>query len=177
MKGKLIGLTAILAVAGCAAWRTHGGGAQYHTSAMEFVVPEAPVERQRAALFDSDLGPDTVDVSGYPAEQRRNYELYANACSRCHTLARSINAPWVNRRWWDFYVSKMRVRAMLRREKLPDRELNAVLDFLEYDSHERKVARAPEFERLRQILKRRFQASLDRRIEELQNSPQPILNR
>ena len=165
---------AALVAAGCAGWGlSRSESAPSPTS--ETSVPEAPLERRVAALFYSDLGPDTVDVSRYPAQQQRNYEAYARVCSSCHTLARSINAPWVNRRWWDFYVSQMWVRARIQREKLSDDEINATLDFLEYDSHLRKVEHAAEFERLRLVLKRRFEKALDERVETLQKQPQPRL--
>lgn len=136
-------------------------------------VPEAPPERRRAALFYSDLGPDAIDVSGYPAPQRRAYKVYARVCSRCHTLARSINAPYVNRGWWEFYITNMRMRSGRRGEALEPRDAQTVLDFLEYDSNERKVARAAQFDELKLELKRRFEAALDERIRdlELQNEP------
>lgn len=171
-----LGALAVLSTAGCAAWQRLGSREASTAVDSEAMVPEAPEQRRNAALFDSDLGPDVVDVSLYPPAQRRNYEVFARVCSQCHTLARSINAPHVSRGWWEFYAGKMRVRAVLRNRKLPPDELDAVLDFLEYDSNERKVARAAEFERLRQVLKRRFRESVDQRLERLQNSPQPILD-
>mgnify|MGYP001603966061 CR=1 FL=1 len=138
-------------------------------------LPQAPAERRRAALFYSDLGPDTVDVSGYPAEQQRNYEVYARACSRCHTLARSINAPYVNEAWWEFYITNMRLRSRLRGERLAPKDIRPVLDFLDFDSNERKVAHAAQFEVVKAELKRRFEAALDERVELLQKQPQPRL--
>ena len=135
--------------------------------------PEAPAARRKAALFYSDLGPDTVDVSAYPRRQRREYKTYVRVCSRCHTLARSINAPYVSRGWWDFYVANMRMRSGRRGETLDARDAAAVLDFLEYDSNERKVARAAEFDALKLELKRRFEAALDERVRDLESRPVP----
>ncbi len=160
MKARFLVLTFILA-AGCAAWRT--GSA---VSAAERPAP----------LFYSDLGPDTIDVSGYPPEQRRNYAAYDRACSRCHTLARSINAPYANRGWWEFYTAKMSVRSKFQGDPLTKKELQAALDFLEFDSNERKVARAAEFDTLKSDLKARFEKALDERVESLQKQPQPRLN-
>lgn len=130
-------------------------------------VPEAPEGRRKAALFDSDLGPDAVDVSDYPARERRNYAVYSRVCSRCHTLARSINAPYATRGWWDFYILNMRMRSDRRGEALSGRDARAILDFLDYDSNRRKVSRAAEFEAIRQELKRRFDAALDERVRDL----------
>jgi hypothetical protein len=136
-------------------------------------VPQAPAERRKAALFYSDLGPDAVDVSKYPAARRRDYRVYVRVCSRCHTLARSINAPYVSRGWWEFYITNMRMRSGRRGESLDARDAAAVLDFLEYDSNERKVARAAEFDAIRLELKRRFEAALDERVKELESQPEP----
>lgn len=151
---------ALLVVAGCSVFRR----------------PEASPEPRPAPLFYSDLGPDTVDVSAYPAEQRRNYAVYARACSRCHTLARSINAPYVHRAWWEFYTAKMNVRSKFQGDPLTKAELRAALDFLEYDSNVRKVARAAEFDALKTELKARFDKILDERVEGLQKQSQPRLN-
>jgi mono/diheme cytochrome c family protein len=105
--------------------------------------------------------------------QRRGYEVYARVCSRCHTLARSINAPYVSRGWWDFYITNMRMRSRRRGESLERRDAEAILDFLEYDSNERKVARAAEFDETRFELKRRFEAALDERVNDLKKQTEP----
>ncbi len=136
------------------------------------VVPQAPAERRKAALFYSDLGPDSVDVSEYPAQQKFNYAIYQRTCSQCHTLARSINAPYVSVAWWEFYVLSMRVRARWHGAPLTKEEVRAVLEFLEYDSSTRKAGRAAEFEQVKSELKQRFERALDERMEELQrNAP------
>ncbi|MFI5345587.1 MAG: hypothetical protein ACHQ51_04355 [Elusimicrobiota bacterium] len=136
-------------------------------------IPEAPLERRKAALFDSDLGPDSLNVENYPPEQRRNYRVYARVCSRCHTLARSINAPYVSRGWWEFYAANMRMRALRRDESLEKREIVAILDFLEYDSNARKIADAAAFDQLRFVLKKRFEAALDERVKALDEQAVP----
>lgn len=165
---------AVLLAGGCAAWRLWGE-IPVPTGPDAAIVPEAPEERRKSALFHSDLGPDTVDVSSYPAARRRDYEVYARACSRCHTLARSINAPYVNRSWWEFYIARMRVRAGFHGESLTKKEIKAVLDFLHYDDQERKLGRPAEFEAQQRELKRRFEAALDERMERLQKQPLPRL--
>lgn len=185
----LLPVLGLLLTAGCASWlwsRSNPAPRPDHSperpspaadlpAQARVALPEAPAERRKAALFYSDLGPDTIDVSAYPAQRRRDYEVYARACSRCHTLARSINAPYVDRGWWDFYIAKMRMRSRRRGESLDAREVGAILDFLEYDSNERKVARAAEFDAIKLELKRRFADALDARVKELgdQNLPAP----
>lgn len=164
-------LLLFLAVAaGCGAWRHRSAATPAPGSV---VVPEAPPERRAAALFYSDLGPDAVDVSAYPAERRRDYEVFARVCSRCHTLARAINAPYVSRGWWEFYMARMRVRARFHGEPLSKEDMRATLDFLEHDSNARKLGDAARFEETKAVLKRRFEAALDERMEELQRRPAP----
>ena len=138
-------------------------------------APTSSVEPHKVVLFYSDLGPEQIDVSAYPSEQRRNYAVYARACSRCHGLARSINAPYASRGWWEFYMTGMRLRGRIAGRPFSREETKAVLDFLEYDSRARKVENAAEFEKSAAELKRRFDAYIDRRMSDLQkNMPKAV---
>lgn len=113
-----------------------------------------------------------MDVTEYPTQQKYNYEIYRRTCSQCHTLARSINAPYVTAAWWEFYVMSMRARTRWHGAPLTKDEVRAVLDFLVYDSNTRKAGRAAEFEQTKFELKRRFERALDERMEDLQkNAP------
>ena len=138
-------------------------------------VPAAPDARVREALYYSDIGPDSVDVSAYPAQQRYQYAIYARACSRCHTLARSINAPLVGRGWWEFYMLGMRMRSRREGRPLTPDETQAILDFLEYDSRVRKVEDARRFDALTEELKRRFDVSVSERLRKLQRKNPRLL--
>ena len=53
-----------------------------------------------------DSGPDHVDVSKYPSAQQRQYDVYAAKCSKCHPLARSVNARF-NATDWKRYMKRM----------------------------------------------------------------------
>lgn len=134
------------------------------TAERPVVVPPISEARLKAAAFASDLGPDALDVSGYPAQQRYNYEVYARACSRCHTLARAVNAPPAGRTWWRFYVMSMRVRADISRQIISGADRKAVLDFIDYDEKQRKSCL--EFERFYAELDRRFEGVMDKRVED-----------
>ena len=96
--------------------------------------PESPP----VAMYPSDLGPQSLDVSAYPPAQRENYRLYAQACSRCHGLARSLNAPAGSRPWWTFYIMGMRVRSRLAGVAIPAEQSRAALEFLDYEDQNRK---------------------------------------
>lgn len=177
MSPRMIPLLAVLLAAGCAAWRIWGEVPVPAAATERAAIPQAPPERRAAALFYSDLGPDTVDVSTYPPEIKRAYPIYNRICSSCHTLARSINSPYVDRAWWEFYLSSMRMRAHFHGRPLSSEDLHSVLDFLEHDARKRKVERAAEFEEDKAELKRRFETVLDERMEQLQKHPVPRLTR
>ncbi len=176
-----------LLLGACAVLRWEGGGpppveppapppalaAAPRPRSPEPVVPPSTEVQRQTALYDSDLGPEEVDISGYPLQQRSNYRAYVSACSRCHGLARSINSPLASRTWWEFYVTSMRARASLRGRPLSREERDAVLDFLAYDGRERKVLRAQEFEKVRAELRRRFDSLMAERMERLQSRPRP----
>ncbi|HVC08778.1 MAG TPA: hypothetical protein VNH15_02415 [Elusimicrobiota bacterium] len=139
------------------------------------VLPEVNPQSRNARYY-SDLGPDVIDVSNYPAQQRYNYQVYAEVCSRCHTLARSINAPVVSREFWEFYLLGMRVQNRLdKKPAITAQERKAILDFLEYDSRVRKVDHARQFEAQTEELKRRYRAYLRERLESLQQNSPAIL--
>ena len=53
---------------------------------------------------------ETVDVSKYPPEIREAYEVFAVRCSRCHTLARPLDARINDPQHWIRYVHRMRLQ-------------------------------------------------------------------
>ena len=138
-------------------------------------VPPTPAVRSKEALYYSDMGPDTIDVSAYPSQQRFNYEIFAQTCSRCHTLARPINAPLVSRGWWEFYLLSMRMRSRRAGRPLTKDETGAILDFLEFDSRVRKVEHSRTFDASTEELKRRFDEEISMRLHKLQRTAPRLL--
>jgi hypothetical protein len=61
------------------------------------------------AAHESRRG-DSVDVSNYPPEIRESYQVFAVRCSRCHTLARPLNARINDAQHWIRYVNRMRLQ-------------------------------------------------------------------
>jgi len=121
--------------------------------------------------YYADLGPDSIDVSSYPPEQRANYEVFARACSPCHTLARAVNSPTQSRLYWKFHLARMSLHSRLEHEgPLPKAEVDAVLDFLDYDAQVRKVRDRERFLQQEDELKRRFEPILQRQLKELDPS-------
>jgi len=144
----------------------------------DYLPKEITPDQMRRVSYYSDLGPNTIDVSGYPAQQRHNYAVYARACSQCHSLSRSINVPVVSRGYWELYILGMRFNARFRAgAKLPKEEVKAILDFLDYDSQQRKVLRQSEFDDLIDELKRRFDLVVAARMKSLQEPSQPLILR
>lgn len=83
-----------------------------------------------------DKGPDKIDVSTYPKEMQDIYKnVFKKKCSKCHTIARPINAPFALPEEWKRYIKKMM--------KKPGSAINPIAGkkiykFLVYDSKIRK---------------------------------------
>jgi hypothetical protein len=78
---------------------------------------------------------DRVDVSGYPPEIRSAYRVFSVRCSRCHTLARPLNAGIRNEQHWVRYVARMR---RTPGSGINERDGKVILKFLLfYSAHER----------------------------------------
>ena len=86
-------------------------------------------------VFEADKGVDKIDVSKYPKDKQDEYAVFAEKCSKCHTLARPINADYALPEEWTAYVEKMRHK---KRSGIDDDAQKAVTDFLIYDSSVRK---------------------------------------
>ena len=86
-------------------------------------------------VFPFDKGPETIDVSAYPKEQQENYQVFAEKCSKCHTLARPINSPYALPEEWAAYVDKMRHK---KRSGIDEDSAKQIVSFLTYDSSIRK---------------------------------------
>jgi len=100
---------------------------------------------RRNTRYYFDLGPAQIDVSGYPEIQQKNYALFAQTCSQCHTLARPINAPIVTEKGWRRYLRRMHVYSRNSPVKLTQSEINSILSFLVYDAKIRKVKDRRQF--------------------------------
>ena len=103
-------------------------------------------DEQLDARFHYDLGPAEVDVSKYPERRRADYEVFKRTCSRCHTPARALNAPYVERGDWERFVRRMHLKAdATGRGSVSEAEARAAVDFLVFDARERKLRRKSEF--------------------------------
>ncbi len=96
---------------------------------------EEDEDQEEETKFPEDNGPDTIDVSGYPEEQQRNYKLFQLRCSKCHTISRPINSKFALPEEWSAYVEKMRRK---RRSGVRRKDAVRISSFLIYDSSVRK---------------------------------------
>ena len=87
-------------------------------------------------VFEADLGPTWIDVNAYPPEQQKNYALFSQKCSKCHTLARPINSSMRGDEW-NAYVNRMSRKAG---SGISPRDGEVILGFLVFDSQRRARA-------------------------------------
>ena len=100
-----------------------------------------------------DKGPDSVNVSAYPAEMQKDYKLFASKCVKCHTLARPINTM-MTRDEWSRYVKRMMHKP---NSGISDAQGKEIFEFLAYDQANRKDKDPKSF----------FKALSDEEIEKL----------
>ena len=82
-----------------------------------------------------DRGPDSIDVSKYPADIKRKYKVFAELCAKCHTLARAVNCNFVLEDDWERYIKRM----MRRGRGLITADIaQQAFEFAIYDSKVRK---------------------------------------
>jgi hypothetical protein len=84
---------------------------------------------------------DRVDVSKYPEEVQDAYRVFAFRCSRCHTLARPLNARIRDPEHWIRYVRRMRRQPS---SGIDEQNGEVILKFLLYYHREPEDARREE---------------------------------
>jgi hypothetical protein len=70
------------------------------------LASEAGEKDGEEKVFAADSGQAAIDISEYPEDRQIQYKLYAKKCSKCHTLARSINSEYRGEDW-ERYVARM----------------------------------------------------------------------
>jgi hypothetical protein len=77
-----------------------------------------------------DAGPGTIDVSSYPDDQKKKYDLFAAKCSKCHPLARPVNSRFTAEEW------KRYMKKMVRRPNsgINEEQAASIYDFLKFYS-------------------------------------------
>lgn len=103
-------------------------------------APKFTLEQLKARYY-MDLGPGTVDVSGYPERARAGYDVFVSVCGQCHNTARSLHGPEVTRAEWEQHVRRMHDKTLVYGwwTDFAKDEARKILDFLEHDSKVRKL--------------------------------------
>ena len=102
-----------------------------------FLIMSAPLlagAQSSNVTLPQDKGPDKVNVSGYPADQQKNYKTFADKCAKCHTIARPINTT-MTKAEWERYVKRMMHKP---NSGIGDTQGKAIYEFLAYDQENRK---------------------------------------
>ena|SRR5512143_748163 len=84
-----------------------------------------------------DKGPSKIDVSKYPPEMKAKYKVFADKCSKCHTIARPINCEFALDDEWERYIKRMMNKAG---SIISSADGKQIFEFLVYDSKTRKKA-------------------------------------
>lgn len=116
-------------------------------------APLAVFAQSSNVNLPQDKGPDKVDVSGYPADQQKNYKTFTDKCAKCHTIARPINTT-MTKPEWERYVKRMMHKP---NSGINDSQGKAIYEFLAYDQENRKDKNPSAF----------FKALSDEEIEKL----------
>jgi len=83
---------------------------------------------------------ESLDPSTLPENVRADYQVFAQRCSKCHTLARPLNANITDDEQWVLYVNRMR-RQPASGISMEDQEV--ILRFLRYYAADlRRIAAA-----------------------------------
>jgi hypothetical protein len=102
--------------------------------AVLIAAPLLLVAQTSNVTLPQDKGPSKIDVSKYPPEQQKAYKLFADKCSKCHTLARPINTT-MTRDQWEMYVKRMMHKP---NSGISNNQGKEIFDFLVYDQQMRK---------------------------------------
>lgn len=81
-----------------------------------------------------------LDPQAMPEEVRAEYDLFAQRCSRCHSLSRPLNAGITDDEAWKIYVTRMRRQPG---SGITEQDQTVILRFLHYYSQEQLKKKTP----------------------------------
>jgi cytochrome c5 len=76
---------------------------------------------------------EALDATKLPEEVRADYEVFAQRCSKCHSLSRPLNSGIVDDDYWAMYVARMRRQPA---SGISTDDARVILRFLHYYSLE-----------------------------------------
>ena len=120
--------------------------------------------------YASDLGPETIDVSSYPADMQAGYKKFEAKCAFCHSAARTVNSEFVTAEEWNHYIKRMWQRPPCCNlcPVISKADAKAIWKFLTYDSQIRKTGpKAEAWQKHRQALLAEFKAKYPKKYQEI----------
>jgi hypothetical protein len=81
-----------------------------------------------------------IDPSTLPVEVRADYAVFAQRCSKCHSLARPLSSGITDEGYWALYVARMR---RMPASGISPEDAPRILRFLHYYSLEQLRKREP----------------------------------
>jgi hypothetical protein len=96
---------------------------------------------ESADIWRQDKGPTKVDVSSYPHEAQKGYQILLDNCGACHSVARPLNTS-MQVEYWALYVGNMKKRHGV---ELTLEESRKLVKFLMLDQEKRKNATPKDF--------------------------------
>jgi hypothetical protein len=79
---------------------------------------------------------DGLDPADVPKGARAEYEVFAQRCSKCHSLARPLNSGITDDAYWSLYVERMRRQPG---SGISPRDATEILRFLsQYSAEQRR---------------------------------------
>jgi hypothetical protein len=101
----------------------------------------AAVSAGATSCAGARFGTEGIDVATVPASLRADYDVFADRCSRCHTLARPLNSGFTTMRDWRNYVARMRRQPG---SGITEDDTVKILRFLAYFNEHRDSMRSAE---------------------------------
>ena len=98
------------------------------------IAPVSLAAQSSNVTLPQDKGSASVNVSSYPADQQKNYKVFADKCAKCHTVARPINTS-MTKPEWERYVKRMMHKP---NSGISDSQGKLIYDFLAFDQETRK---------------------------------------
>src|SRR5690348_4624147 len=96
-----------------------------------------------AAPDPRDRGPDNIDVATYPAKYQELYKVFEVRCTKCHSLARPVNAR-LKPDDWKLYIKKMSRRAGSGISESTGEQIYEFLRFYSLNKNNPDAGTAPE---------------------------------
>lgn len=87
----------------------------------------------------SSFRADGVNVAKLPPDVRGDYEVFAQRCSKCHSLARPLGSGIDDDEYWRWYVERMRRQPS---SGISPADEAPILRFLHYYSETHKNAKS-----------------------------------